>query len=81
MTQREKTKQAMDELILTAKKDSQYTKDSVMNIMCICGSKQMHAQGVTTENALKKATELIKSGLEKSKVYSELLKLAGYEEE
>ena len=79
MTQREKTKQAMEDFILVAK-DKGFGKEPIMLIGIICGSKQMHAQGVTTENALKKATELIKSGLEKSKVYSELLKLAGYEE-
>lgn len=68
----------MRELILLAKNSKQYTRDSVMNIMCICCSEQMHDAGYDQEEALSKAIELIKTK-SKSEVYSELLKLTKFE--
>ena len=50
-----------------------------MNIMCICCSNQMHEAGYSSEEALKIAIELVKTK-DKKEVYSELLKLTGYEE-
>ncbi|MBR4420407.1 MAG: hypothetical protein IKT32_05950 [Clostridia bacterium] len=80
MDKREKTIKAMDNLILLAKTKEEYTKDSVMNIMCICCSDQMHEAGYSSEEALKIAIELVKTK-DKKEVYSELLKLTGYEED
>lgn len=70
-------KSKMEELVLLAKTKEGYTKDAVMNIMCICCSEQMHNAGITSEEALEKAIELIKEK-SKSEVYSELLKLTGF---
>ena len=78
VSDRKKRKEKMTELILLAKTKSGYTKDSVMNIMCICCSEQMHDAGYTSEQALQKAIELVKTK-GKSEVYTELLKLTGYE--
>jgi len=78
MDNREKTIKEMDNLILLAKTKEEYTKDSVMNIMCICCSNQMHEAGYTSEEALKIAIELVKTKPKKT-VYTELLKLTGYE--
>lgn len=78
VSDREKRKEKMTELILLAKTKSEYTKDSVMNIMCICCSEQMHDAGYTSEQALQKAIDLVKTK-EKGEVYTELLKLTGYE--
>ena len=75
---RERTKSKMRDLILLAKTKEEYTKDSVMNIMCICCSDQMHEAGYTSEEALQKAIELVKTKPKKT-VYTELLKLTGYE--
>ena len=77
MDKREKTIKAMDNLILLAKTKEEYTKDSVMNIMCICCSDQMHEAGYTSEEALKIAIELVKTK-PKSEVYAALIKLTGY---
>ena len=79
MVDREQTKKAMDNLILLAKSKNEYTKDSVMNIMCICCSSQMHEAGYTSEEALNIAIELVKVK-PKADVYTELLKLTGYNE-
>ena len=78
-SERERTRIKMRELIQLAKRKSEYTRDSVMNIMCICCSDQMHEAGYTSEQALKIAIELVKTK-EKKKVYSELLKLTGFDE-
>lgn len=56
-----------------------YSKDAVSNILLICCSTQMLEHGYTPERALKKALELIESGGSKASVYTELLKMAGYE--
>ena len=79
VAQRERVKQCMRDLILLAKTKEEYTKDSVMNIMCICCSDQMHEAGYTSEEALKIAIELVKTKPKKT-VYTELLKLTGYED-
>ena len=72
-------REKMRELILLAKNNEQYTRDSVMNIMCICCSVQMFDAGYTQYEALDKAIELIKTK-SKSEVYSELLKLTKFED-
>lgn len=72
-------KDLMQDLVIVAKEKKEYTKESVMNIMCICCSEQMHEAGYTSEQALQKAIELVKSNKSKQKVYSILLDLTGYQ--
>ena len=72
-------KKAMEDLVLEAKKNKEYTKDSVMNIITICCSKQMHEKGYTSEQALSIATNLIKNEPSKANVYSKLLLMSGVE--
>ena len=70
----------LKELVDLAKKDKEYTQDTLINLTCICFSDQMREKGYTPEDAMKKAINLIKTGKSKSEVYIEMLKLAGYEE-
>lgn len=77
VNEREQRRAKMRELILLAKGKEEYTKDVVMNIMCICCSEQMNEAGYTSEQALQKAIELVQTK-EKQQVYEELLALTGY---
>ena len=58
-------------------KEKNYSKDVFSIITIICCSEQMHDAGYTSEQALQKAIDLVKTK-EKSEVYTELLKLTGY---
>ncbi len=73
-----KAKPFMEELALVCKA-KKYSKDAFSIITIICCSDQMHGAGYTSEQALKIAIELVKTK-EKKKVYSELLKLTGFDE-
>ena len=61
-------------------KEKGYEKNvfSILTIMCC--SEQMHEAGYSSEQALEKAIELVKTE-KKEKVYSELLKMTGYKED
>ena len=56
----------------------EYTDESIINIFFLCGCDQMHEAGYTSEEALQKAIELVNTKPKKT-VYTELLKLTGYE--
>ena len=73
-----KCKPYMEKLALECK-NKNYTKDVFSIITIICCSDQMHEAGYSSEEALKIAIELVKTK-DKKEVYSELLKLTGYEE-
>ena len=72
--QRKRVEKCMRELVLLAKNKEGYTKDSVMNIICICCSKQMKESGYSSEEALRKAIDLVKTK-PKPDVYAGLLSL------
>ena len=71
-------KESMTELVKVAK-ESDYTKESVMNIMCICCSEQMHNAGYSSEYAIQKAIGLIKKNKSKADVYDTLLQMSGFD--
>ena len=71
-------KQLWQELI-SACRERMYSDDSILNVYFLCGCDQMHEAGYSSEEALKIAIELVKTK-DKKEVYSELLKLTGYEE-
>lgn len=71
-------KQLWQELISACRK-RMYSDDSILNVYFLCGCDQMHEAGYSSEEALKIAIELVKTK-DKKEVYSELLKLTGYEE-
>ncbi len=73
-----KCKPYMEELALECK-NKEYSKDVFSIITIICCSNQMHEAGYTSEEALQKAIELVKTKPKKT-VYTELLKLTGYED-
>ena len=60
-------------------REKEYTDESIINIFFLCGCDQMHEAGYTSEEALQKAIELVKTKPKKT-VYTELLKLTGYED-
>ena len=60
-------------------REREYTDESIINIFFLCGCDQMHEAGYTSEEALQKAIELVKTKPKKI-VYTELLKLTGYED-
>lgn len=72
-------KSKMEELALLAKTKEGYTKDTVMNIICICCSKEMNNSGYTPEQALGKAISFVEKDFSKEKLYTELLKMTGVE--
>ncbi len=72
-------KQLWQELI-SACRERMYSDDSILNVYFLCGCDQMHEAGYSSEEALKIAIELVKTK-DKKEVYSELLKLTGYEED
>ena len=72
-----KVKPYMEKLALECKA-KEYSKDVFSIITIICCSNQMHEAGYTSEEALKIAIELVKTKPKKT-VYTELLKLTGYE--
>ncbi len=57
----------------------EYSDESIVNIFFLCGCDQMNEAGYTSEQALKIAIELVKTKPKKT-VYTELLKLTGYED-
>ena len=57
-----------------------FSDTSIINIYFLCGCDQMHDAGYTSEQALEKAIELVKTK-DKKEVYSELLKMTGYKED
>ena len=61
-------------------KKNDLSLDSAIMILSLCCSDQMKDAGYTSEQALEKAIELIKTQ-SKEKIYSELLKMAGYKED
>lgn len=72
-------KQLWKELIKQCK-EKKYSDNSIMIVYFFCGCDQMHEAGYTSEQALEKAIELVKTK-EKEEVYSELLKMTGYKED
>ena len=73
-----KEKELWHKLISTCR-EKQYSDDSIINIFFLCGCDQMHEAGYTSEEALNIAIELVKVK-PKADVYTELLKLTGYNE-
>ena len=71
-----KSKPYMEKLAKICK-EKNYGKNVFSIITIICCSDQMQDAGYTSEQALEKAIELVKTE-PKEKVYSELLKLTGY---
>ena len=60
-------------------KERNLTLDSAIMVFSLCCSDQMKDAGYTSEQALEKAIELVKTK-DKKEVYSELLKMTGYKE-
>lgn len=60
-------------------REKEYTDESIINIFFLCGCDQMHEAGYTSEQALEIAIKLVKTKPKKT-VYTELLKLTGYED-
>lgn len=74
-----KAKPYMEKLALVCK-TKEYSKEVFSIITIICCSEQMHEAGYTSEQALEIAIELVKTK-PKAEVYTELLKLTGYNPE
>lgn len=73
----ENEKKLLRELIKICR-EKDYSDDSIFNIFFFCGCDQMHEAGYVLEDVLKIAIELVKTK-PKAEVYTELLKLTGYE--
>ena len=65
---------------VTVAKERKLTLDSAIMVFSLCCSDQMHEAGYSSEQALEKAIELVKTK-DKKEVYSELLKMTGYKED
>ena len=61
-------------------KEKGYEKNVFSILTILCCSDQMHEAGYSSEQALEKAIELVKTK-DKKEVYSELLKMTGYKED
>ena len=74
----ENEKKLLRELIKICREKG-YSDDSIFNVFFFCGCDQMQEAKHSLEETLKIAIELVKTK-DKKEVYSELLKLTGYEE-
>lgn len=72
-----KNQEKIDKLI-TVCEEHGYNKDSAFNIVLICCSEQMQANGYSSALALEKAKEYVLKGKTSSETIYELLKLTGY---